>query len=129
MICSSNVLEMVDKGLLTRTDAESVVLGSAICFDECWKKANSVIRECVFSDERNKFIWSLLSDMKKDGLVVDIVSLWEYALRKYTQIQNPAELAVYICEVTMVVAYRGYDKVLSVLLDYYAREIRYNGRQ
>lgn len=120
---------MVDKGLLTRLDAENVVLGSAICFDECWKKANVVIRDNVFSDERNKFIWGLLSDMKKEGLSVDVLSLWEYALNKYTQIQNPAELAIYICDVTMVVAYRGYDKVLSVLLDYYAREIKYNGWQ
>jgi replicative DNA helicase len=120
---------MVDKGLLTRTDAENVVLGSAICFDECWNKANRIINEKVFSDERNKFLWGLLVDMKKEDLVVDVVSLWEYALRKYTQIQNPTELAVYICEVTMVVAYSGYDKVLSALLDYYTREIRYNGRK
>ena len=129
MICSRNVLEMVDKGLLTRIDAENIVLGSAICFDECWKKARVVIRDKVFSDERNKFLWGLLSDMKKEGLSVDVVSLWEYALNKYTQIQNPAELAAYICEVTITVAYTGYDKVLSALLDFYAMEIRRNGRK
>lgn len=127
MICSLNVLEMVDKGMLTRTDCEKIVLGSAICFDECLAKANMVVNGKVFSDERNRFIWGLVCDMKQEGLEIDVVTLWEYALRKYTQIQNKTGLAAYICEVTMTVAYDGYDRVLSALLEYYAREIRYNG--
>ena len=128
MICSRNVLEAIDKQLMTRGDAERVVLGSAICFDECWQKARPIISEAVFSDNRNKFVWCLLRDMKSDNIEVDVVSMWKYALKKYPQIQEQSKLAAYICEVTLVIALTGYDKVLSELLGCYAQELR-NGRK
>ena len=128
MICSRNVSEVIDKGLMTRDYAEKITLGSAICFEECWMKARPIVRDSLFNDERNKFIWSVLSDMKSEGLEVDVMSLWLYTLGKYPQIQNPVELAAYICEVTLVVAFKEYDKVLSELLRFYSMEIKRNGR-
>lgn len=127
MICSRNVLEAIDRGLMTREYAEKVVIGSAICFDDCWQKARPIVAEKLFSDERNKFVWSLLMDMKREGVDVDVLSMWQYAMGRYPGIQNPAALAAYICDVTMVVTVNGYDKVLSELLRFFAMENRRNG--
>lgn len=120
-----NTLEAIDKGLMSKHDIEKITIGSAICFEECWLKARPIIGDAVFSDAKNKFLWGLLKDMKQDGLQVDVVTLWDYALCKYPQIQNAAELASYICETTLTVVYYGYDKVLSELLRLFVLERRY----
>lgn len=129
MICSRNVLEIIDKGLMDRFNAEKITLGTAICFDECWQKAKSLVSEKLFSDERNKFLWGLLREMKESGRSVDPLTLFMYTTDKYPQIQSISDLAAYICEVTIVVAYNGYDKVLSELLRFYSVEIKKNGWQ
>lgn len=120
MIYSSNVLEVIDRGLMTRDLIEKVTIGSAMCFDECWQKARPIISERLFSDEKNKFIWGLLKEMKEKGMDTDVVTMWQYAMTRYPEIQNPAELAAYICDVTIVVALKGYDKVISELLRFFA---------
>ena len=120
MIYSSNVLEVIDRGLMTRDVIEKVAIGSAMCFDACWQKARPIVSDRLFSDERNKFIWGLLREMKEKGMDTDVVTMWQYALDKYPEIQNPAELAAYICEVTIIVAFKGYDKVISELLRFFA---------
>lgn len=125
MSYSYNVLEAIDKGLMSKHDIEKIAIGSAICFEECWQKAKPIIADVVFSDAKNKFLWGLLKDMKQDDLQVDVVTLWEYALCKYPQIHNPAELASYICETTLTVVYAEYDKVLSELLRLFGLERRY----
>lgn len=120
--------EAIDKGLMSRQDIEKITIGSAICSDDCWLKARPVIVDAVFSDERNRFLWGLLKDMKQEGLNVNVVSMWEYALRKYPQIQKPVELASYICEITLTIAYSEYDKVLSELLRLFGLERRYGAK-
>ena len=105
---------------MTRDLIEKVTIGSAMCFDECWQKARPIISERLFSDEKNKFIWGLLKEMKEKGMDTDVVTMWQYAMTRYPEIQNPAELAAYICDVTIVVALKGYDKVISELLRFFA---------
>lgn len=128
MIYSSNVLEVIDRGLMTRDLIEKVTIGSAICFDECWQKARPIISDRLFSDERNKFIWGLLKEMKEKRMDTDVVTMWQYALDRYPEIQNPAGLAAYICEVTIVVCFKEYDKVISELLRFFALENKRHGR-
>jgi len=109
--------------------AEKIVIGSAICFDECWQKARPLVTDVLFSDERNKFIWNLLKEMKTEGREVDVISLWEFALEKYPQIENVSELAYYICDLTLVVMYKGYDKIISELMKFYVMSNGVYGRQ
>lgn len=127
MICSRNVLEIIDRGVMAKDLTEKVVIGSAICFDECWQRARPVVSEVLFSDARNKFIWGLLKEMKEENRDVDVITLFDYALEKYPQIQNHAELAAYICELTLVVCLTGYDNVVSELLRFFAMENRRYG--
>lgn len=129
MICSCNVLEVIDRHLMTVEYAEKIVIGSAICFDECWQKARPLVTDVLFSDERNKFIWNLLKEMKTEGRDVDVISLWEFALEKYPQIENVSELAYYICDLTLVVMYKGYDKIISELMKFYVMSNGVYGRQ
>lgn len=129
MICSCNVLEVIDRHLMTVEYAEKIVIGSAICFDECWQKARPLVTDVLFSDERNKFIWNLLKEMKTEGREVDVISLWEFALEKYPQIENVSELAYYICDLTLVVMYKGYDKIISELMKFYVMSNGVYGRQ
>ena len=113
---------------MTRDLIEKVTIGSAICFDECWQKARPIISDRLFSDERNKFIWGLLKEMKEKRMDTDVVTMWQYALDRYPEIQNPAGLAAYICEVTIVVCFKEYDKVISELLRFFALENKRHGR-
>ena len=70
-----------------------------------------------------------MREMKESGRSVDPLTLFMYTTDKYPQIQSISDLAAYICEVTIVVAYNGYDKVLSELLRFYSVEIKKNGWQ
>lgn len=124
MICSRNVSLAIAKGLVQRSDIEKIAIGTALCFDECWQKAKPLIRDIVFSDARNKFLWGLLTEMKSNGLDVDVDTMWQYAMDKYPNIKDPSKLAAYICEVTLVVCYADYDKVISELFRLYTTEIR-----
>ena len=128
MICSCNVLEAIDRHVMTMELAEKIVIGSAICFDECWQKARPLVSDILFSDERNKFIWNLLKEMKTEGREVDVISLWEFALEKFPQIENVSELAYYICDLTLVVMYKGYDKIISELMKFYVMSNGVYGR-
>ena len=62
--------------------------------------------------------------MKSNGLDVDVDTMWQYAMDKYPNIKDPSKLAAYICEVTLVVCYADYDKVISELFRLYTTEIR-----
>ena len=115
----------------TRERLERIVVGTLLNErqgDGFYKKNKASLKKDVFSDKRNAFIFGILEKMHADGIETttpyDVVS---YCKEKGIKYGNPANFAVYMCEICESYAFLSLKSYVKELVQYYVKEKK-NGK-
>jgi len=112
-----------------RHQLETIVLGTLLNDsgrDGFFDGSRNVLREELFSDRRNAFIFGLIARMKADGeRETTPYDILKYAKEKKIRYGDTARFCTYMCELSRNYAFDGFKKYVRQLVEIYVKEKRY----